>query len=196
MGTGQRAAYLIAVPDSPPPPAAPPSLAVLFGSFFSVGMLGFGGVLPLARRMIVEQRRWLSAPEFSDLLSLCQFLPGANIVNLSVALGGRWHGPLGAVVALAGLLVAPIAVVIGLGAVYLRWRGVAPVAHGFAGLSAAASGLVLATALRIAGPLGGKPRALAVAAVACAALALLRLPLLPVLLVLVPASIALNRRGA
>lgn len=181
------------MPESPPPTAPPPSLATLFGSFFMVGILGFGGVLPLARRMIVEQRRWLSPAEFTDLLALCQFLPGANIANLSIALGGRWHGPAGSVAAIAGLLSAPIGVVMVLGAVYLRWRGHPMVAHAFEGLAATASGLVLATALRIASPIRRRPRAVAVAALVLVAVAVLRLPLLLVLLVLVPASIALNR---
>jgi len=184
------------MPDSPPASTSPPSLAALFGNFFMVGILGFGGVLPMARRMIVEQRRWLSAAEFSDLLALCQFLPGANIGNVCVALGGRWYGPLGSVAALGGLLAAPVGIVIGLGSIYLRWRGEPAVAHAFAGLTAAASGLVLATAIRIAGPLRTRPRAIAVAVVAFAALALFRLPLLWVLIVLVPASIALHRRSA
>lgn len=183
------------MPDSPHA-VPPPSLAQLFGGFFVVGMLGFGGVLPMARRMIVEQRRWLTAAEFTDLLSLCQFLPGANITNLGVALGARWHGPAGSVAAVGGLLAAPVGVVIGLGAIYLRWRAEPPVAHAFVGLAAAASGLVLATAIRIAGPIRTRPAAVLVAAVAFAALALLRLPLLPSLLVLVPASIALNRKFA
>lgn len=176
------------------PPA--PGLGTLFGSFFTVGILGFGGVLPLARRMIVDRRRWLSAAEFTDLLALCQFLPGANIVNLSISLGARFHGAVGALVAATGLLAAPIAVVIALGALYGRYAGVPTVAHAFDGLAAAASGLVLATALRIASPLRGRPRAIAIAALAFAALALLRLPLLPVLLVLVPASVLLHRRTA
>jgi chromate transporter len=184
--------------DSAPAPSLspPPSVGALFGNFFVVGVLGFGGVLPLARRMIVDQRRWLSAAEFTDVLALCQFLPGANIVNVSVALGGRWHGPLGSVAAITGLLAAPIAIVIALGAVYMRWHEVPAVARGFAGLAASASGLVLATALRVASPLRTRPRAVLVAAVALAALALFRLPLVWVLVVLVPASIALNRRTA
>jgi chromate transporter len=184
------------MPDSPPAAAPPPSLAALFGGFFMVGVLGFGGVLPLARRMIVEQRRWLSAGEFTDLLALCQFLPGANIGNVCVALGGRWHGPLGSVAALGGLLAAPVGIVIGLGAIYVRWREEPAVAHAFMGLAATASGMVLATAIRIAGPISTRPRAVLVAAVALLALAALRLPLFWVLLVLVPASIALNRRTA
>ena len=62
------------------------SLAALFAGFFRIGMIGFGGVLPWARRMLVEQRKWLTAQEFTDLLALCQFLPGPNVVNLAAKL--------------------------------------------------------------------------------------------------------------
>ena len=168
----------------------------MFRGFFAVGILGFGGVLPLARRMIVDQKRWLSPAAFTDLLALCQFLPGANIVNLAVSLGGRYHGPAGALAAVAGLLAAPIGVVIALSALYGRFADVPMVAHGVQGLSAAASGLVLATALRIAGPLRRKPRGIAVALLAFAAIALLRWPLLPVLAVLLPVSLLVHRRSA
>ncbi len=176
--------------------AAPPPLSALFSGFFWIGVLGFGGVLPLARRTIVDQRRWLAAAEFTDLLALCQFLPGPNIVNLSVALGGRFHGAAGALVAVAGLLGAPVVVVIGLGALYGRYGAIPAVAHGFVGLAAAASGLVLATALRLAAPLRGRPAALVIAAAGCLAVGVLRLPLLPVLLVLAGCGIALDLRRA
>ena len=173
-----------------------PGLWGLFGGFLQVGMLGFGGVLPLARRMVVERRRWLSAGEFTDLLALCQFLPGPNVVNLAIALGGRFRGPAGALAAVLGLLGGPVAVVIGIGAVYGRFAAVPAVAHGLAGLAAAASGLVLATALRIAAPLRRRPAGLAVALLALLAVALLRVPLLLVLLVLTPPGMLLHRRGA
>jgi chromate transporter len=171
-----------------------PGPRALFAGFFSVGMLGFGGVLPLARRMIVEQRRWLTLAEFTDLLALCQFLPGPNIVNFAIALGARFAGLEGAAAALAGLLAAPVAAVIGLGVLYSRYGALPVVAHAFAGLAAAAAGLVLATALTIATPLRTRPKSLLVAAAAFAALALLRLPLLPVLLVLLPAGVLLAPR--
>ncbi|MBV9735568.1 MAG: chromate transporter [Acidisphaera sp.] len=172
-------------------PLQPVSLSGLFGGFFSIGLSGFGGVLPWARRMIVEQRRWLTGAEFTDLLALCQFLPGPNTVNLSVALGARFHGARGAVLAFLGLMAAPMAIVIGLGVVYGRFAGVPAVQHGFQGLAAAASGLVIATALKIAAPLRRDPPGLAVAALAFLAIAVLRLPLLPALVVLVPASVLL-----
>jgi chromate transporter len=69
-----------------------PSLGALFYGFFTVGMCGFGGVLPWVRRMTVEQKRWLSAAEFTDMLGLYQFLPGGNVMNVTVALGARFHG--------------------------------------------------------------------------------------------------------
>src|SRR4051794_770443 len=97
---------------------APPSLAALFLGFFVVGLCGFGGVLPWARRMVVEQRRLMAAAEFTDLLGLCQFLPGGNIMNVTIALGARFHGVLGATAAFLGLMTAPVAIVIGLGAIY------------------------------------------------------------------------------
>ncbi len=80
--------------------------------------MGFGGVLPWARRMMVEQRRWLTPTDFNDLLALCQFLPGPNIVNMAVAIGDRYRGLAGSVACVAGLLAAPMAIVILLGGAY------------------------------------------------------------------------------
>ena len=165
----------------------PPSLAGLFTGFFSVGVVGFGGVLPWARRMVVERRRWMTAGEFTDLLGLCQFLPGGNIMNLTIALGARFQGVPGAVAAFFGLMAAPVAIVIGLGVIYDAYAGVPFVRRAFAALAAAAAGYVLATALRIAAPLRGRPLAIAVGVVTFAAIAVLRLPLplaLPVLALL------------
>ena len=173
-----------------------PTLTDLFQGFFGIGIVGFGGVLPWARRMIVEQRGWLSAAEFLDLLALCQFLPGPNIVNLTVALGARYRGVPGALAGLAGLLAAPVAIVLTLGGVYERYGGLPVVRHGFAGLAAAASGLVVALACRIAWPLRARPLGVAVAIVAFAALAVGRLPMLPTMAVLAPISILLHRRAA
>lgn len=155
----------------------PPSLAGLFLGFFSVGLYGFGGVLPWARRMVVEQRRWMTAAEFTDLLGLCQFLPGGNIMNVTIALGARFHGVPGAIAAFLGLMTAPVAIVIGLGAIYDEFAQVPAVRRGFAALAAVAAALVLANALKIAAPLRTRPLGLAIAAVTFIAVALLRLPL-------------------
>ena len=171
-----------------------PSLGSLFVGFLSIGICGFGGVLPWARRMVVEQRRWLTAGEFTELLGLCQFLPGPNIINLSVALGARFHGAAGSVTAFAGLMSAPMAIVLALGAVYGRFGQLPAVQHLFTGLAAAASALVLATALRIAAPLRHRPVGIVIAATTLGAIVLLRVPLPVVLVVMVPVSV-LARQG-
>jgi chromate transporter len=174
----------------PPRPDIPdPGIPALFAGFFGVGMMGFGGVLPLARRMIVEQRRWLTPAEFTDLLALCQFLPGGNIINLSVAMGLRFRGIPGALAALIGLLAAPTLIALALAAVYMGYRDEPMVRRLFAGLAAAAAGLILATAIKIARPLGRQRVAAGVAAVVFALIAVLQAPLLPTMLVMAPLSI-------
>lgn len=191
MDDARQAAHplLDPVKDSAEGRRGPPRLGEIFAGFLSIGLLGFGGVLPWARRMMVEQRRWLTGAEFTDLLAFCQFLPGPNIVNMSVALGSRYHGWRGAVTAISGLLLAPIIIVVLLGAVYLRYRTTPAVVDAFTGLAAAACGLVLAMAAKIAWPLRSSPVGVAVACVTVVAVGLLRLPLLPALLVLAPFSV-------
>lgn len=178
------------MPDANPSP----TVATLFRGFFEVGILGFGGVLPLARRMVVEQRGWMDGPAFTDLLSLCQFLPGGNVINLSVAVGLRFQGIPGAVAALFGLLAAPMAVSIALVSVYERYQAVPAVRTLFLGLGAAAAGLILSLALKLARPLLVTPWLAGVAALCFVAVALLRLPLLPTMLVLSPAGMFLAWR--
>ena len=180
----------LATPAQP----AEPGLGGLFAGFFGIGIMGFGGVLPWARRMMVEQRGWLTPAEFNDLLALCQFLPGPNIVNMAVAIGDRFCGLAGSAVSLTGLLAAPMAIVMLLGGVYARYGHLPMVAHAFGGLAAAASGLVVAMAVKVATPLRGQWLAMAVAAVAFVAIAVLRWPLLPTMLTMAPASVLLRWR--
>ena len=171
-----------------------PTLAGLFVGFFALGIIGFGGVLPWARRMIVDQRRWLDNVEFADLLALCQFLPGPNIVNVAVSLGLRFQGPLGSIAAVTGLLLAPAAIVLSLGGVYAQYGHIPVVARAFSGMAAAASALVIAMAIRLAAPVVRHWAAVFMAAVAFAAIALVRLPLLPTMIVLAPISVFVCRR--
>jgi len=137
--------------------------------------------MPWVRRMAVEQRRWLTAAEFSGMLGLCQFLPGGNVMNVTVALGARFHGAAGAATAFTGLMAAPVVSVIAMGVVYDRYGELPVVRHAFAGLAAAASALVLANALKIAAPLRSMPIGIGIALATFIAIAVLRLPLPPVL---------------
>src|ERR1700710_1348495 len=108
---GRRAEGMSLTDTAPSASVAPsPGVGALFVGFLGIGVIGFGGVMPWARRMVVEQRRWLGAGEFTDLLALCQFLPGPNIVNMAVAIGARYRGAAGSVAAVAGLLAAPMVI--------------------------------------------------------------------------------------
>ncbi|WP_144630955.1 chromate transporter [Bordetella genomosp. 13] len=174
--------------------APPPTRLELFMGFLTLGMTSFGGALPLARRMMVERRRWLTGLEFTELLGLCQFLPGGNIINMSVAIGMKFRGPTGAFAAMMGLIAVPTAVVIMLGVVYDRYSADPHVQHVFAGLAAAAAGLLVAMAIKIVMPLRRNVVGLLLVAAACLAIAVLRTPLLPTMLVLTPISVLLARR--
>ena len=174
--------------------AAAPTVGELFRGFLMLGLTGFGGVLPLAHHMIVEQRRWLSSAEFTELLGLCQFLPGGNIINLAAAIGMNFRGVPGAIAALVGLIAAPTAVVIVLGVVYARFQSDVHVVHMFAGLAAAAAGLLVAVAIKIALPMRRRPIAIGIAVLCLIAIAVLQWPLVPTMLVLAPLSIALTKK--
>src|SRR6266403_830657 len=103
-------------PDPPPaaisapdlPVSTPPGLSALFIAFAKISLAGFGGVLVWARRGIVDQRRWMTADEFNETYALCHFLPGPNVVNLSVVFGSRF-GEIDALRRiLAGVSCAPV----------------------------------------------------------------------------------------
>jgi len=165
------------------------TLGDLFWAFFGTAARAFGGTLPWLRRMLVEERRWLTPREFTDLFSLCQVLPGPNIVNATVIVGARFHGVRGALAAGAGLFAVPLAVALALGACYTRFGQVPAVDSLLRGVAAAAAGLVLATGIKMAAPLVRAPRTVAFLAAAFIAIALLRWPLVPVLLALGPPSV-------
>jgi chromate transporter len=152
---------------------------ILFTGFFQAGIIGFGGIMPVARRVIVDERKWLTPAAFNDLFSLCQFMPGANIVNFAFAFGARHRGLSGAAAAVVGLLSAPVFIVMVLGAAYARYGQLPMMRHALAGLAAAAAGLVLGTALKIATPIFIRRTniLLAVAVVALVLLLNLSLPL-------------------
>lgn len=159
------------------PAAGNPGLKALFLGFSSVGLSGFGGVLPFARRMLVEQRRWLSAEEFNTLLGLCQFLPGPNVINLSVAVGSRYQGVAGAVAAVAGLLGGPMLIVLLLALLYDRYGQLALVQGMLRGIAAVGCGLLFATAIRMGGAVNDKTFFLPFTVLVFIAIAVLRWPL-------------------
>jgi chromate transporter len=135
----------------------PASCGELFRVFNRLALQGFGGVLPVAHRTLVEQERWLSPQQFVELLTLGQVLPGPNIINMAIILGDRFFGWRGALAACAGLLLVPMFIVLGLAVVYQQQAAHPAVAGALRGMGAVAAGLILATAVKLARTLQGNP---------------------------------------
>jgi chromate transporter len=196
--------------DSPPaavaapalPSSTPPGLFALFVAFAKMSLAGFGGVLVWARRGIVDQHRWMTADEFNETYALCHFLPGPNIVNLSVVFGSGFRGIPGAVAAFTGLVGPPMVLVTILAALYAHFGEIDALRRILGGISCAAVGLLISAALRMMMPLIKRRDLIGLVMLAAVftAIGLLRLPLPSVLLVAIPVSIAisylLRRRGA
>ena len=174
---------------SPAGAAGRVTLGELYRGFVSAGARGCGGAMPWARRMLVEERRWLTPREFTDVFGLCNFLPGPNIVNVSIVVGARFGGPRGAVVACLGLLSLPFAVVLALAVLYSRYGHVPGIDAGLRGVGAAAGGLVFATGIRMAEGLPRTALAAGFLLLAFVAIGLLRWPLIPVLFTQAPLSV-------
>ncbi len=171
-----------------------PSVRELFLAFLRVGISGFGGVLPFAHRMLVEKERWLDEAEFVDVLSLCQFLPGPNIVNISIVVGRRFAGVRGAIAGFTGLIMMPFCIIVTLGFLYMSFGQLPHVREVFGGVASGAAGLVIAMAVRIARPLRASKWQVTLALVAFLAVAVLRLPLVWALAGLIPAGLLLASR--
>ncbi|MYZ48898.1 chromate transporter [Propylenella binzhouense] len=169
-----------------------PSLMQIALGFGGIAIVGFGGVLPWARRMLVEQRRWMTPSQFSEDLALSQFLPGPNIVNLSIVVGQRFHGLPGAAAAAIGLLGPPMLIVILLASIYGYWNEIAAVHDAMRGVASAAAGLILATAAKMAVPLfrADARLQLAFAIITFLGVAVLGASLPVVLLAIAPVSVA------
>lgn len=159
----------------------PASIGELFFAFNRLALQGFGGVLAVAQRELVERRRWLTREEFVEMLALSQVLPGPNVVNLALMFGDRFFGLRGAAAAVGGMLVVPLVIVLALAAAYGEFARIAIVSGALRGMGAVAAGLVIATAAKLAATLGnnrlGLPLAVAFALLTFVAIALLRWPL-------------------
>ncbi|WP_448030238.1 chromate transporter [Bradyrhizobium liaoningense] len=174
--------------------AAPPGLVALFLAFARMSLAGFGGVLVFARRAIVEQHRWMTADEFNETFALCHFLPGPNIVNLSMVFGSRLRGIAGGVAAFAGLLLPPTLIMTALAIAYARFGDIEVLRRILAGISCAAVGLLIAVVFRMMTPLLKRtdPLALILMLGVFLAIGVLRMPLQAVLLVAIPVSVGVT----
>ncbi len=134
----------------PPVASAAPSPMALFWAFTQLALQGFGGVLPVAQRELVEKRQWVQRDDFLALLSLAQVLPGPNVINLALMIGDRFAGTRGAVAALAGILGVPLLLVLVLAVAVQQLQQWPLVTGALRGMGVVAAGLVIATALKLA----------------------------------------------
>lgn len=168
------------------PLARPHSLKELFWAFTFLALQGFGGVLAVVQRELVEKKRWLSLEQFVEEWATAQIMPGPNVVNLALMLGHRYFGLRGALVALAGMLLAPLVVALALTLLYRQFADNVQVQGALRGMSAVAAGLIVATGLKMIAALKTNPLGqvwtLSLAIATFVLIALLRLPLAYVIL--------------
>lgn len=166
-------------------------LVDLFIAFMQISLSGFGGAINWAHRELVQKRHWMSDDDFTETLSLCQFLPGPNIVNFAMCLGQRQHGLSGAMAALSGVIAVPLCIFVALGVLYSRFGQVGFIHGILSGISAAAAGFIITVAVRLARPHRGKPLSAAFGLAAFLGMGVLGLPLFGVMLALAPVSVAI-----
>ena len=176
------------------PPKSSPNARELFLTFARIGACSFGGVNFWVRRVIIQQKRWLTDEEYLEGLALGQILPGPNVYNLSVMIGYRFAGVRGAFAAIAGLLGAPLAFLVALGLLYQRYSEVPVLERALTGMTAVAAGLLLSNAVGIATALPKRFLPWLFLALAFIGTGVLRWPLLYVMGGLAPFAMATSWR--
>jgi len=172
------------------PPRPIPGLLDLFLTYGRIGLIGFGGINAWARRVLVEEKRWLSDQDYAETLGLGQVLPGPNALNAAIMIGDRFHGTAGAIAAPVAMFGGPLILLAGLAMFYDAYGEVPVVKAVLAGVAAAAAGMVLGTAAKMTQKLKPPPMLLAVGLCALLAAGVLRVPLPYVVLGLAPFGIA------
>jgi chromate transporter len=176
----------------------PKSRTDLFVSFTVLALQGFGGVLAVVQHELVEKKRWMTNEEFLEDWAVAQIMPGPNVVNLSMMIGGRHFGLGGALASLAGMMTIPLVLVLGLAVVYAQFATHPGVVGALRGMGAVVAGLILATGLKLSSALKANPLGISVClllgAVCFVAVALLHWPLAYVLLVVGTLACAMSYR--
>jgi chromate transporter len=163
----------------------------LFTAFLTISLCGVGGGSGIiwARRITVETRRWVTDGEFVDIVSLCQFMPGPNIIGIAVCVGAKTRGAIGAIAALCGFLVIPWTVGLSLGLLYLQYANLIALRNILGGIATSGAGLLIATGVRLLRPHRHRSASLLFAALAFTLITVGKLPLFAVLFSVVPISI-------
>ncbi|MFZ9621337.1 MAG: chromate transporter [Prochlorococcaceae cyanobacterium] len=171
--------------------SGPPTQLQIFFGMLQVALSAFGGGLSAwSQRIVVEQKRWMSNEEFLTGLTVARLFPGPNQINMAVYIGTQFRGLSGALVALAGILLVPFTLLMGLGVLYFSVHELPAVDRVLAGVVAAAAGMALSMGFKILNQYWKDPVALLLAALMFAGLALAHLRLVPLVLVMGPIAMA------
>ena len=167
--------------------APAPTLPELFVALLQVALSSFGGGLSVwSQRILVEQRRWLSNEAFLTGLTVARLLPGPNQINMAVYVGATFRGLPGALTALAGMILVPFSLLMGIGLIYFHLHGLPLLDRVLAGMVAVAAGLALSMGFKILPSYRADPVALLLAAVVFLAMEVFKVRLVPLLLVISP----------
>jgi len=174
----------------------PKSLRELYWALTTLALQGFGGVFPVARRVLVEERKWFTPQAFTEEWAVAQVLPGPNIVNLCVMLGGRCFGAMGALVAVAGIFSIPALLLMLVAVFFEQFRDYPAVAGALYGMGVVSAGLIAGTSLKMASSLKEHPLtligAITFTVLTFILLAVFKFSLIPVLLLMGSCSVFLT----
>jgi len=171
------------------------TLLQILALFARIGLTSFGGGLSAwIFREVVDRRGWLSEEELLGGLTLCQILPGPNVVNLSIYIGQRLRGAPGAAAAVSALLLPPLIVTVLMAATLHGFRDIAWLHDLLEGVAAGAIGLTVSIGYRSARRAAESNRwALVLGMGVFLAVGVLRWPMLPVVICLAPVAVLLAR---
>jgi chromate transporter len=127
-----------------------PSRTALYLAYLQIGLTAFGGVNAWARRFFVEKKGWLTEQEYAETLGIGQVLPGPNALNTAIGIGTRFHGATGALVCALGLFTGPMTLLAAVASLYDAYGQLPLVRAILTGIAAAAAGMVMGTAMKMA----------------------------------------------
>jgi chromate transporter len=172
-----------------------PTHRELFLAFLKIGVSAFGGALPWARRVLVEEKGWLGDREFTDILTVCQAVPGPNVVNTSVFIGTHYRGVSGGAISFLGLVGAPFCILLALSLLYHHFAHLPWVKSAMAGMAIVATAYLVSMSLKMAKPFWKNALAVVLCLIATALSAIAHWHMALVLLVCGVVGVVLSKRG-
>ena len=126
-------------------------LLELFLVFFKIGLFSFGGgyaILPLIQEEVVDIHKWITVPQFTDIVAVSQVTPGPISINSSTYVGYLVTGNVaGAIVATLGLIMPSIIIMTIFSVFFLKFQNNKYISNAFSGLRVVVVGLILSATL-------------------------------------------------